>query len=95
MPVDLKEYPSEWSEIARRVKERAGWRCEICGHPHDPENGYCLTVHHLNRIKDDVSDSNLICLCQRCHLRLHGLRFSPKRLYLDGMKPKWLERRGL
>jgi len=87
MSVDMREYPSNWKEIARRVKEQAGWRCEVCGHPHDPENGYCLTVHHLNRIKDDVSDSNLVCLCQRCHLRLHGLRVTPRRLYFKGMEP--------
>ena len=27
-------YPRDWPEIARRVKERAGWRCEGCGAPH-------------------------------------------------------------
>ncbi len=93
MPVDLKEYPSNWSEIAKKVKERAGWKCEICGHPHDPENGYCLTVHHLNRIKSDLSKDNLICLCQRCHLRLHGLRVTPRRLYFKGMEPVALKLR--
>lgn len=45
-------YPPDWPEIARDVKERAGWRCERCGvrhgawvsrgrggqiHVHDPE----------------------------------------------------------
>lgn len=27
-------YPSEWPDIARRVKERAGWCCETCGAKH-------------------------------------------------------------
>lgn len=27
-------YPPDWPEIARRVKERAGWRCEHCGAKH-------------------------------------------------------------
>jgi 5-methylcytosine-specific restriction endonuclease McrA len=26
-------YPSEWPEIAEAAKQRAGYRCERCGHP--------------------------------------------------------------
>ena len=37
------EYPPDWPEISRRVKDTAGRRCERCGHP-DPirtgENRY-------------------------------------------------------
>ncbi|MFP3947120.1 MAG: hypothetical protein ACLFWG_00185 [Longimicrobiales bacterium] len=29
-------YPEDWPEVARRVKEEAGWRCVRCGHPDDP-----------------------------------------------------------
>lgn len=43
----ISEYPDDWPEIARIAKDRAGWRCERCGHPHEPETGYTLTVHHL------------------------------------------------
>ena len=34
----MGRYPSNWSAIARRVKVKARWRCERCGHrdsPHD------------------------------------------------------------
>jgi hypothetical protein len=31
------EYPPEWPEIAERIKDEAGWECERCGHPHEPE----------------------------------------------------------
>ena len=34
-------YPPDWSEIARRVKAAAGWRCVRCGHPFD-EHGQPL-----------------------------------------------------
>ena len=27
------EYPGDWDQIARRVKEEAEWRCVRCGHP--------------------------------------------------------------
>lgn len=28
-------YPPDWPAIAKRVKDRAGWRCVRCGHPHE------------------------------------------------------------
>jgi len=29
------QYPHDWPEIARAVKDAAGWRCVRCGHPHE------------------------------------------------------------
>lgn len=34
MPMDKSRYPPNWSEIARQVKEQAGWKCEHCGVKH-------------------------------------------------------------
>ena len=31
MPMDRKRYPANWDEIARRVKDEADWKCEVCG----------------------------------------------------------------
>ncbi len=31
----MNTYPDDWGEIAKDVKERAGWRCIRCGHPHE------------------------------------------------------------
>ena len=58
----------EWPDIAWRIKARAGWRCERCGHAHDPAEGYRLTVHDLGMAKANCADWNLAALCQRCHL---------------------------
>lgn len=33
MPVDWKDYPPDWEQIALRVKEAAGWVCVQCGRP--------------------------------------------------------------
>ena len=33
-------YPPNWPEIAERIKRLARWRCEHCGHKHDPAHGY-------------------------------------------------------
>lgn len=63
-------YPNNWAEIARKVKEQAGWCCERCGHPHQP--GYILTVHHLDMNPANCAWWNLAALCQRCHLRIQA-----------------------
>ena len=65
-------YPPNWNEIAREVKDAAGWRCVRCGHPHDPAAGYCLTVHHLTLDPANCAFWNLAALCQRCHLTIQA-----------------------
>lgn len=40
MPMDRKRYPEDWEAISRRIRERAGGRCECageCGHDHSIE----------------------------------------------------------
>lgn len=66
------EYPDDWQEIADRIKGRFHGCCERCGHPHDPANGYTLTVHHLVPEKSLCEDWNLAALCQRCHLSIQA-----------------------
>jgi 5-methylcytosine-specific restriction endonuclease McrA len=66
------DYSDDWPAIALAVKQRAGWRCERCREPHDPETGHVLTVHHLDGDKSNNADWNLAALCQRCHLRIQG-----------------------
>jgi hypothetical protein len=70
-------YPDDWPEIAKAVKDKAGWRCEACNNPHGP-SPYVLTVHHLNHDPSDCDDDNLVALCQRDHLRCQGMRPRPE-----------------
>lgn len=69
------EYPENWPQIAEWVKEQNGWKCERCGHPHDPDSGHTLTVHHLDCDKSNCEDWNLAALCQVCHLHIQGKVF--------------------
>lgn len=64
------EYPENWPEIAKRVKEEAGWKCVRCGIPHQP--GHVLTVHHLDMNPANCAWHNLAALCQQCHLTIQG-----------------------
>ena len=66
------EYPPNWDEIAKRVKDEAGWKCVRCNHLHDPEHGYCLTVHHLDMNPENNEWWNLPALCQKCHLSIQN-----------------------
>jgi len=63
-------YNKGWPQKAMDVKDEQGWRCEACGHKHDPSAGFSLTVHHIDFNKQNDKDWNLAALCQRCHLRL-------------------------
>lgn len=68
--MDRSKYPPDWEEIARAVKDEAGWKCEWCGQPHDTSSGRTiLTVHHLDRNPANCERSNLVALCAVCHLR--------------------------
>ena len=66
------QYPPDWPSKALAVKQAVNWRCVRCDHAHDPKAGYCLTVHHFDGNKENLSDWNLIPLCQRCHLSVQA-----------------------
>lgn len=68
----MSDYPSNWGEIATRIKLRNKWRCERCKHPHEVETSHVLTVHHLDGDKANCEDWNLAALCQRCHPKIQG-----------------------
>ncbi len=87
-----KEYPDNWEEIAERIKEMAGWKCENCGRFDSPADGYGLTTHHIDLDKMNCAWWNLVALCQRCHLSWQNV-FIIGQLWLF-KPPAWLERRG-
>ena len=66
----IGNYPPGWKDFANKVKKEAGWECIRCKHPHEPETGHCLTVHHLTMDKSEPFDHwwAFLPLCQRCHL---------------------------
>lgn len=66
------EYPPDWKAIATAIKDEAGWVCVRCGHAHEPQAGYMLTVHHLSLEKDNCAWWNICALCQRCHLTIQS-----------------------
>lgn len=77
-------YPSNWNELSRAARERAGYRCECdgeCGIGHagrcpavhdapNPRTGskVVLTAAHLDHDPTNDELSNLRAMCQQCHL---------------------------
>jgi len=61
-----------WWEIRREILNRDSFTCQICG------STYNLVVHHITPFREfnDESEanklSNLITLCQSCHMRLEN-----------------------
>lgn len=58
---------AHWKALRRRVLNRDGWRCRLCGRKKD------LQVHHdryTNLLSDDIRW--LKTVCRRCHDRIHG-----------------------
>jgi 5-methylcytosine-specific restriction endonuclease McrA len=68
----MSAYPPHWKQIAHRIKTEAEWKCIRCGHANDRTTGHVLTVHHLDGDKANCRWSNLVALCQRCHLSIQG-----------------------
>ena len=86
MPVDWSKYPQNWKEIALKVKEAAGWKCQPCGKqcyfPGEPveDTRYVLTVAHVNHVESDCRLENLVAACSVCHLKYDAERKRWQRL---------------
>lgn len=70
-----------WARTVKRIKRRAGNRCERCGKPEQKMNGRSThQVHHLDgsepgaggSIRTPTPDSRLLYVCRPCHVALHA-----------------------
>lgn len=64
------KYPPEFSEaLKRRIKRRDGYKCRKCDRSSSPDRR--LEVHHTDHNRRNNDESNLVTLCQPCHLAHH------------------------
>lgn len=66
-------YTRNWPKVARREKEKAGWRCQDRDCDKDCSNAkQDLHVHHKNGVKSDNVSDNLEVVCRTCHAQKPG-----------------------
>ena len=62
-------------KLARLVKMREGYRCQICGFEgfEQPSGELFAEAHHVEELAAGGSDvpSNILCVCPTCHRRIH------------------------
>lgn len=69
--VDRIEYSKyiktkKWKNLSKLVKEKANNKCTFC------ESTKKLVVHHHNYINlYNETEDDLICVCSKCHLKIH------------------------
>ncbi|WP_461534720.1 HNH endonuclease [Spongorhabdus nitratireducens] len=59
-------YTDDWKDVSYKVRKTAGFTCQKCSLDLS-EHKKLLHVHHLNGVKHDNSDANLMVLCLDCH----------------------------
>lgn len=67
---DYKTYikSDEWKQKAKSLKEKAGWRCQLCN---KPGNEKTLNAHHRTYSTLGNEDNDIIVLCEECHKNFH------------------------
>lgn len=70
----LGDYPLEFNEKLREfIRERDSYTCQHCGKLQE-ENRRKLDVHHIDYVKKNCNETNLIALCGGCNAMVNGDR---------------------
>jgi hypothetical protein len=63
----IKDYPKTFYRNSKIAMKRDGRRCQCC------KAKSHLIIHHMDCNKLNNSPTNLITLCQQCHMHLHAV----------------------
>lgn len=77
--VDMFGYTWDWDNISEAYREKKNYICEKCKIEVEPLDRFYIHVHHKDKDKTNNKESNLKCLCIRCHSRVdatHRKNFS-------------------
>lgn len=66
--IDMNGYTRDWRNISQQYREKKNYTCERCGvKVENPFETEFMQTHHRNGDKTDNRESNLECLCIKCH----------------------------
>ena len=80
-------YTKDWQMKSMEFRKKKNYTCEKCGVQVTPLESEFMNDHHKNGIKTDNQDSNLQCLCIKCHsevdaVHIHTFATRGKRLLI-------------
>lgn len=96
--VDIFGYVKNWEKISFDYRTKQNFTCERCGtHIDDGFDRYYMQTHHKNGVKTDNHESNLECLCVKCHSEvddMHRRNFSSEaqKIVIDEYMHKYHEK---
>jgi len=70
-------YPIDWNNKLKEFIRNRDKKCQICGMSRNVHKKYYkrdLSVHHIDRDKDNLDHINLICLCFYHHLKIQFIQ---------------------
>ena len=87
-------YTKDWQEISSAFREKHNYTCEKCGVQVSPFESEFMHVHHVNKNKTDNRESNLQCLCIKCHsevdpTHIHNFSSKSQRLLIKLFEEKY------
>jgi hypothetical protein len=63
----FEPYTIKWNETLKRsIRERDRYTCRLCG---KQQGDKLFSIHHIDYCKKNCSPTNLITLCNPCHMR--------------------------
>lgn len=65
----FEPYPLGWTNTFKeQIRRRDNYKCQLCGVP-ETETGKRSDVHHIDYVKSNLNEKNLISLCKSCHTK--------------------------
>jgi len=78
--ISFLSYPIGWNTALRNaIRKRDNYTCALCEKPQGKRRH---SVHHINYIKADLREENLITLCRSCHQKTSQERKYWKNLFV-------------
>ncbi len=65
-PNNISGYVDNWKDLSFEYRKKQNFTCEKCS-VSLRDHQYLLDAHHINGVKTDNSDKNLMALCKICH----------------------------